>query len=207
MAEAPGRRTLISIPIAHSAEDMGSLGQRLPADRASRQRSHARWAETRRSVQALRLDWSMVRVFQDGLPDAGVDVIEKILAEVQSPNYEILRWLVAQGAELLGTESPALLREEYSLLQAVLMATDPVAKVKARRAFGERAASLLAARDAYIAQRIDQALPPDGVGILFIGQAHRVTDRLPADVEVKRLPPVTPESRAPAGPPGGPVGL
>ena len=56
----------------------------------------------------LALDWPRVKVYQDGMPDTDPALVAKILAEVHSPNYELVRWLVAQGAELVGTESTAL---------------------------------------------------------------------------------------------------
>ena len=41
--------------------------------------------------------------------------------------------------------------------------------------------------DAYIARRIAETLPPGGVGLLFIGQAHSVVPHLPADIAVRQL--------------------
>ncbi|MBI4498946.1 MAG: hypothetical protein HY689_13725 [Chloroflexi bacterium] len=182
------QRTLIVIPIIHSQEDMGSLGRRLPFDPARHRRADERWAAIQRWVRALGLDWTAVRVYQDGLPDTDQAIVRKILAEVQSPNYDLLRWLVAQGAELVGTESPALMKEEYDHLQAVLTAKDAVAQARARRRYAERAGALLAARDAYLARRIAATLPPGGLGLLFIGQAHQLAPQLPPDIDIRKLP-------------------
>ncbi len=181
------RRTVIHIPIAHTPEDMGSLGRRLPSDVAYQRLVQVYWAETQQLVRALSIDWAKVKVYQDGLPDASTEIVRKILAEVNSPNYELLRWLAAQGADLIGTESPALLKEEYGHLQAVLAAKDESAGASARVAYAERAVALLAERDAYIAARIAETLPPGGTGLLFIGRAHRVAEKLPADISVRKL--------------------
>lgn len=167
---------------------MGSLGQHLPAGADYHRLAERRWDQIGQRVWALDLDWPRVKVYQDGLPDAGPDVVQRILAEVQSPNYEILRWLVGQGAELIGSESPALLKEEYGHLQGVLKAKEAAARARAQRAYKQRAAALLAERDAYIARRIGATLPPGGVGLLFIGRAHRVAQHLPPDILVKSLP-------------------
>ena len=180
-------RTLIYIPIVHSQEDMGSLGPRLPASHVYRGLAHAGWADIQRRVRSLRLDWPSVNVYQDGLPHAGPEIARKILAEVESPNYDLLRWLVAQGAALVGTESPTLMKEEYGHLQTVLTAADAAAKARARRIYAERAGALLAERDAYIARRIADTLPHGATGLLFIGRAHRVAEHLPADITVRDL--------------------
>lgn len=187
MPSGKPERTLVLIPIIHTPGDMGRLGQRISLDEAHRRLAQGRWAEIQRQVRALALDWPRVRVYQDGLPDAGPEVVRKILAEVQSPNYDLLRWLAAQGAELVGTESPTLLKQEYDHLRATLEAPDARAKATARRRYAARAGALLAERDAYIARRIADTLEAGGVGLLFIGQAHSVAERLPADVSVRRL--------------------
>ena len=137
------------------------------------------WNAPRRSgsisnarLKALDLAWPGVKVYQDGLPDAAGEIILKIVTEVRSPNYERLRWLVDQGAEVVGTESVALIREEYERLQAVLKAKNAKARAIARRAYAERAEALLSERDRYIARRVAETLPQGGSGVLFIGEAH-----------------------------------
>ena len=188
MSGAQARRVLVYIPIVHSQADMGSLGRALQADQVQARSVQTWWIEIQQQVRALELSWPGVKVYQDGLPDTNAELIRKILAEVQSPNYDLLRWLVSQGAELVGTESPALLMEEYLHLQAVLTPNDSSTRGDALRAYARRAGELLAERDAYIARRIADTLPPDRVGFLFVGQAHRVAKRLAADIAVRRLP-------------------
>ena len=180
-------RRLVLIPIVHSQEDMGSLGRKLRIDRIAKLRAQLHWNAVRRRIQRLQLNWAEVKVYQDGLPDTNPSIIEKILAEIHSPNYDVLRWLVAQGATLLGTEAPHLLQEEYRYLQAVFNAPDDATRQRARRVYSERADPLLAERDAYIARRIAETLPPDGIGLLFVGQAHYVARFFPSDVEVQTL--------------------
>ncbi|MBI2865697.1 MAG: hypothetical protein HYX94_14205 [Chloroflexi bacterium] len=189
MPEPEDHRTLIYIPIIHTEDDMGNLGRRLPPDTARRKLKQDRWGQIQERVKSLSIDWTTAKVYQDGLPDAEVQIVNRILTEVPGPNYDLLRWLVANGAELVGTESPALIKEEYDHLQAVLVATSARAKSEARRVYADRAGALLFERDAYIARRIAQTLPPNGTALLFLGRAHRLTDHLPPDIEIKYVSP------------------
>ena len=182
------RRALIQVHVVHTPEDMGSLAQRLSVDKTHSQLAEARWSNIREQVQALSVNWSEVKVYQDGLPDAEPEIIRRVLTEVHSANYDLLRWLIAQGAEVIGTESPALMTEEYAHLRAVVTAKDAATKARARQAYVECAAALLAKRDAYIARRIAETLSPDGLGLLFIGQAHDVAKHLPSDIKVREIP-------------------
>ncbi len=120
-------------------------------------------------------------MYQDGLPDASADMVARVVAEVDSPNYRLLRWLVSEGAVAVGTEDPVLLQEEYELLKA------SVADEAARRVYATRAAELLEGRDRYIAARIDATLPAGGTGVLFIGLQHDVARALPQDFAVRSL--------------------
>ena len=181
------KRILFHVSIIHSVEDMGSLSSDLPAQRGYREHVLGRWAQIERLVRELDLNWPEVKVYQDGLPNSSRDIVEKVLIETQGLNFYLLRWLVAQGAELVGTESPTLLKEEYDHLRAVVTARDDSDKAMARRAYAERASALLSERDAYIAQRIAETLPHGAVGLLFIGQAHRVAWRLPPDIKIRQL--------------------
>ena len=105
----------------------------------------------------------------------------RIVADVDSPNYRLLRWLASQGAMVIGTEDPILLQEEYELLKASV--TDEAA----RQAYAARATGLLESRDRYIATRIGDTLPSAGTGVLFVGLQHQVTKILPPDIEVTSL--------------------
>ncbi|TAK32350.1 MAG: hypothetical protein EPO21_15355 [Chloroflexota bacterium] len=181
------RRILIEVAIVHTSADMGNLGRYLQGDGAYSRLAEARWTEIQQQVRALVVTWSEVRVYQDGLPDAEPEIVQKILTEVQSANYDLLRWLVTQGSQVIGTESPLLMKEEYEHLQSVLTAKDVAAQAEARQSYGARAGALLAERDAYIARRIAETLPPGGIGLLFVGQAHCVSKHLPSDFMVWKI--------------------
>ena len=188
---------------------MGGLAQHAQPSLDRNQQVTAFWSEIGRRVKSLGLDWKHVKVYQDALPATTPEIIQKIVAEVSSQNFELLRWMISQGAELVGTESPGLLQEEYGHLRAVLMASTPERKAQARQAYAARATSLLDERDRFVARRIAATLPQEGIGILFLGEAHHATRYLPPDIKVRRLPPsdVPPCEDPSPTPNDAPVGL
>jgi hypothetical protein len=180
-------RTLIIVPIVHSREDMGSLAPDSVrgVDEATR-RGAAFWSSMRKRVESLNRDWNGVKVYQDGLPDALPELVDRIVAKAPGQNYELLRWLTERGATVLGTEDPKLLMEERTLLKAI-SDTSGSARARARDAYTRRAPALLDERDGYIARRIDATLGDGQTGILFIGAAHQVEKQLPPDMTVRRF--------------------
>jgi len=104
--------------------------------------------------------------------------IVRDLAARQSRNHRLLLRLIERGATLLGTESPELLLSEYELAKAIV---SPDAD---RKALEPVAADLLAKRDAFIAQRINQTLREGEFGILFVGLLHNVHRGLQPDIEL-----------------------
>jgi hypothetical protein len=96
---------------------------------------------------------------------------------------------MSQGTRVLGTESPALLKQEHQYLAAIFNAKDDAVKEQARSEYACEAPALLKARDQYIAGRIDATLNPEDIGLLFIGKAHRVAQELLPDILVWRMIP------------------
>lgn len=177
----PKARSLIYVPVLHSPADMGSLAARLSPSSDYGAHVAAYWDRIEAEVRALRRPWRGVHVYQDGLPDTNAEILARIIAEVDSPNYRLLRWLAARGAVVVGTEDPVLLQEEYQFLRA------SISDASARREYAARAAELLARRDRYVAIRIDTTLPTGGTGLLFMGAQHRVGEALPRDITVSTL--------------------
>jgi hypothetical protein len=180
-------RTLIVVPVVHSREDMGSLapGSARGVAAASR-RGAAFWSALKQRIGRLNQDWKGVKVYQDGLPDALPELVDRIVAKAPGQNYGLLRWLVERGATVLGTEEPKLLVEERALLKAISDASGP-ARESARAAYARRGPALLDERDGYIARRIDATLGDGETGLLFIGAAHQVDKHLAPDIVVRRL--------------------
>ncbi|MBI1867375.1 MAG: hypothetical protein HYS06_03635 [Methylocystis sp.] len=177
---------LIYIPVVHSTAEMGSSGPAYKAAFVARY-GQSKWAERSAefdaiwraiadAIAALNLDLKRVKLFQDSLPVCcgRETALVQDLAGRGSRNHQLLKSLMRNGAKLVGTESPALLLDEYKLLQT-----------------GERteaqAAALLEARDRFIAAQIDAALGDDEDGLLFIGALHKVAKFLPERIKVEYL--------------------
>ena len=189
-------RRLIWIPIIHTQEDLGTLREavrRLHERRAGRSQwrrtqkaIEAMWTKIEREIDGLDLDYTRVRLYQDGLACCGrEEEIVRDLAGAGSRNHRLLLKLMARGARIMGTESPELLLEEYELSrQAIVSAGATSGMTPEQREAGER---ILKKRDAYIAGRIAETLLPGETGVAFLGLLHSLAGRLPHDIEVKTL--------------------
>jgi hypothetical protein len=196
-----GRR-LIWVPIIPSTADLGSLRgvvRKLHEQRAGAQKwqEHVRqvgqlWRKVRTSLYQLELDWSAVLLYQDGLPVCGKEVqIVQDLARGESANHRLLLELMGRGAQLIGTESPDLLVQDYELNRQLLLpqAADTSSWETEVR---NRSRDLLDRRAAFIARRIDETLPLGHTGCLFLGLMHSLDGRLPSDISIVRLNRVDP---------------
>lgn len=186
-------RRLIAIPIVHTPADLGS--QREAARQAyvacygiERWRQHLEdlaqlWHRIRQRVLALPVDFTTVRLYQDGLPRCGHELaIVATLAAAGSSNHQLLLELVKLGAILMGTEDPALLVQERDFLRQQHTA-QPLPGARAHPLYD----ALMAQRDAAIASRIAATLSAGELGLLFMGALHRVVQRLPEDIAVSGL--------------------
>ena len=179
-------RALIHLPIIHGVDDLGSLGPavtdaRDPAPAEHRQAGVEHfWTLLESTIEGFGLNYGTVKIYQDGLPVCGKELeIVADTAQAGSRNFRLLQSLIAKGATLVGTEAPELLLEEYALMRQV---HDPQPGVAAPTAVTAKA--LLDRRDAFIAQRIDETLKDEEMGLLFIGLLHNVEAQLPKDITV-----------------------
>lgn len=177
---------LIYVPVVHSIEEMGSAaleyraafiaryGEAEWAERTAK--FEAIWVEIVEAIEAMRLNLTNVKLYQDSLPLCGRErELVEDLAVKGSRNHQLLEKLMRGGATLVGTESPSLLLDEFKLLQSP-------GHTEAQ------AAALLEARDLFIAKQIDATLSDGEVGILFMGALHKVAQFLPRRIEVEYLP-------------------
>ena len=197
-------RTLIKIPIIHTAPDMGSLREKTEQEYLGRfgeekWREHlssidAIWDGIRQTLISLELPCAVVRLYQDGLPVCGkeAEIVHEVASQ-GSKNHRLLLELMAQGARLLGTEDPRLLLQEYQLHQLKPDAAD----ARFDQARLEQARKLLVERDRFIAERINQTLLPDEIGLLFLGLSHQVEALLAPDILVRNLLPSLTEQPEP----------
>ncbi len=191
-----GRRTLILIPIIHTQADMGALSEPIQRMKAAKlgKKSLERnfemvnrlWTQIEQTLDGLAIPYERVRVYQDGLPVCGHELeIVSELAKAGSRNHQLLLKLKEKGATIMGTESPELLVEEYSLLQQAFSA--PRSKVPARAASqGRILDSLLERRDQYLGARINATLQKGETGLLLLGMLHSVEFWLAKDIRVVR---------------------
>ena len=189
-------RRLIWVPIIHTPEDLGSLKdsvRRLHVRRSGRggwQRGQklieAMWTNIDREIARLELDDGRVRLYQDGLACCGKEEeIVRDLAKIGSRNHQLLLKLMARGACIMGTESPALLLEEYEISRhAVLAAGSAAGASPEQREASDR---ILKQRDEFVARRINETLLPGETGLAFLGLLHSLAGLLAPDMEVLKL--------------------
>ena len=179
-------RRLIVIPLVHSRADFGSLGNRIPLDTEIEGLKTQYWNKVSDFVQSLPMDFSELRVYQDGLPNTSEEDISLILSKAQTPNYDVVRQLRDRGAHIVGTEDVNLLVKEYNLFQATQNPSikDEDEYAEARLKYVNEAPVLSKQRISYIAQRIRDTLPEGGTGLLFIGLAHEIKNLLEKEMGV-----------------------
>ena len=170
-------RTLVRFPIIHGNEDMGKLDGAVSKTRTEEDaQKHQEvvkyfWKTIEDAISSFALDFSKVKIYQDSLPICGKEVeIVDDTAKTGSQNYQLLRLLREKGAKIMGTESPALLLEEYELMQQVYQ---PIHDQEPPSL--ELAQSLLDRRDEFIARRINETLTDGELGLLFLGLNHPVS--------------------------------
>jgi hypothetical protein len=140
------------------------------------------WDDIESAVGGLSVEMDRVRVYQDGLPISGNEAdIARELADSGSRNHQLVLRLIEKGAQLMGTESPELLLEEYEIAKRRLSAGRR-AGVKGRESSGST--SLLQRRDKFIAERINDTLQEGEVGIIFLGMLHAPEPWLERDIRV-----------------------
>lgn len=188
-------RTLIYIPIIHSAADMGALResvQRITLNKLGEKGWENRislidslWDKIETVIGDLSLSFEKVRLYQDGLPVCGLEVkIVTEIAKAGSRNHLLLINLMEKGATIMGTESPELLIEEYNLVKRILAAENSVEAARIEACQKSLSDVLLKKRDQYIADRINRTLGMDETGIIFLGMLHSLDSLLEKDIQV-----------------------
>jgi hypothetical protein len=85
------------------------------------------------------------------------------------------------------TEDFNLVKKERDRLLKMIRAKTTAEKIFGLIIYKLTKKTLLRQRDAYVAQRINQALKEGETGILFIGAYHHVQPRLPHDIQIKEI--------------------
>ena len=187
------RRRLIWVPIVHTSPDLGSVGESVKAIYTKKvgtrgwdrhvQTVNRMWRRIRERMDALDLDYPKVRLYQDGLPECGRELeIVTELARAGSRNHELLLELVEKGARLTGTESPALLIEEYDLSREVLASLASGGTERLTGPQRARSKAILEKRDRHISERIGRTLCEGETGLVFLGMLHSLGRFLSGDI-------------------------
>jgi hypothetical protein len=208
-------RRLIIVKIPSSGFRLGPLGEevirRRITDRETALPSEARSASYWRRLRTELIErltrmrkqatLAGVTIFQEGVCVGGKQGMKMAaeLAALGNRNYGLVLELTLLGAKLERTEDARLLSEEYNLLCEAIAASRIENRVAARKVYQARGKELTAARDAYMATRIDRILEADSVGVLFVAPPHRVEKMLPADIRVTVLRPARGGSAIPLG--------
>lgn len=190
-------RRLIYVPIIHTGPDAGTLAASIE-ERAGAVVSSSEWQEhkeiVRRYWQAIADYWqsqdvSGFKIFQDGMPVDGIIAKQIVgdLAAQGSVNHQILAQLLERGAELVKTENPRLLKEEYLLAGALTKKASLLQTLLALLRYRWRKGRLLRARDSYIIKSINSGLHNGETGICFLGASHRIAGGLAKDISVIAL--------------------
>jgi hypothetical protein len=169
-------RALIHFPVIHDSYDLGSFSQTVTQSQAPQQLQQHQlaierfWLTVVSVIEGLELNYAQLKLYQDGLPvcDKETEIVNEVAAS-GSRNYKLLQYLQQKGAQIIGTESPDLLFQEYSLIKQSAQSE-------------EKAQLLLNQRDDYIAQRINNTLQEEEMGILFLGILHNIEDKLAKDI-------------------------
>jgi len=191
-------RKLILIPIVHTPADMGSMKGVLKAKGIEKlgkkewlenlKKIQLFWDEVEKEIDKLDLDYSKVRIYQDGMPVGG-ELALKIVnetAEKGSRNYQIVKNMIEKGAKIEETESRDLLLKEYEHVKKFTTA-EKEKKKAALKEYEKAKDELIRKRDEFIAKRIDETLKKDETGFLFIGAHHKVKPKLAKDIRVEEL--------------------
>jgi len=190
-------RTLIYVPIIHTSADLGSLAKDV-ANRGIANLGEDIWKEHQRTVEGLwdaisdyfaSIDVSGMKIYQDGMIAEG-EIGEKIVEECVksgSRNYELVARLLKRGATLIKTEDFNLVKEERDRLFKITHSKTKFEKLFEFIKYKLTKNTLLNKRDRFIAQRIDESLPEDQTGILFIGAYHNIRPKLHRDIQIKEV--------------------
>lgn len=208
-------RVLYYVPITHtSRESIISKNETLLASKArsceeavlsEERKIYQNWLriakKIKEEIKKQNPDFSKLFIYQDSwLEGFEIDPLEMQNSGV--PNQIILGKLIEKGAKLIVAEDKKLFNrhaevaieeeilnlafekvqeKEDSEFQGIIL-TRLLAKQKELK---KESYELISKRDEHIAKRIDQTLPEDGMGILFIGVNHKVDNELKKISDIK----------------------
>jgi hypothetical protein len=190
-------KKLLYVPIIHMEADLGSVAAVIDK-RSSQLCGRERWSLHKKAVSGFwdsianffnHLSISNLKIYQDGLMiDGGLG--KKIIEEGASKgskNHKIVSKLMEKGAKIMKTEDISLLKEEYNSLIKLSYTKSLLEKMLVGIGYKLYKNPLMEKRDKFIAERINETLRDEEVGVLFIGVYHNVLPRISQDIVVYEL--------------------
>lgn len=201
-------RILYYVPIAHTKEDYGVLGGIIQKTIEENPDPNIKkyleeqvreiqdfWKLAKEEIIKEVKDFRGVRIYQDSFP-VPVGERDKILQffgylleeNPKSPNFLLIKELLARGAILEGTEDFELVKEHLEIYLKAVRAQTREEQSRILMSNALRSKELIQKRDEFIAKRINETLlPEDGKGLLLIGGDHRVIQELDKLEEAGKL--------------------
>lgn len=158
-----------------------------------------------KEIQKDRLDCKKLFIYSDGwedpqpLKNVSESARQKIDPQKEQDTRIIIE-LIDEGATLMPTENKYLLSAFDKNIEMIKKLDRAVGDLDTKTENSDKDLKrwdkewekieighlqLMMLRDEYVARKIDETLPADGIGILFMGEAHRVIEKLsPAKFKV-----------------------
>lgn len=208
-------RILYYVPIIHaSSEAVTSRKESLESKKArdgeestllDERKIYQGWLQIakkiKEEIRKQNLDFSQLFIYQDSwLEDFEIDPVEMQKSGI--PNQIILGKLIEKGTKLIPVESKKLFnrQKEVFIEEEILnLAFERVQEKEdleflatilerlwtKQKRLGIELHTLMRKRDEHITKRINETLPKDGIGILFIGANHKVDEELKKFSDIK----------------------
>lgn len=190
-------RTLFYVPMIHSDKELSDVGLIL---RDLETKFHGGEAATHDEAQIDQL-WRTIRswalqtvgdirglvIYEDGMPVGPREKVHAlfklVLAEhPDSPLFCFTKELLDAGAVLEGTEDITLVVKRATIYREISQAATRYSTLEELKDFlikkVKEQDDLILKADTFIARRINETLPENGRGILFMGHRHRVEEEL-----------------------------
>lgn len=190
-------RILYYVPMIHADEELGELGPmiknlrgKIYSERAIKHDESAiksLWEVIRSWVFQMIPDVQGLIIYQDGIPTGPREKIKELFKLVltehsESPLFRFTKELIDRGGVLEGTEDIHLLIKRVAIYKEIYQAATQCHHLSDVEEFiikkVEEQDDLVFQSDQFIARRINETLPENGKGILFMGYRHRVDEEL-----------------------------
>ena len=172
-----GRRKLILVPLVYGPAPPGDAPDADAAEGAAALQNY--WEQAQTQVAALENALGGIRrIYHESIAIGGDEGMAQ-LAGGDRRSYNLVSAKLESGATLEAAESLELLLETLDWQRCLMLPmTSPAVAARLQEWFADANRR----RYRHIADRIDDTLDADGVGLLLIGEGHQT--QFPADIEV-----------------------